>query len=75
MKKACPPVMLQEVLGAPECMSFVFNQDGKVSSFTGGYIMDRSAAARCTPCNCTIEMCHVTLGDCSEAHPCPGTAC
>ena len=31
----------QEVLGAPECMSFVFNEDGKVSSFTGGYIMDR----------------------------------
>ena len=22
-------------------MSFVFNEDGKVSSFTGGYIMDR----------------------------------
>ncbi len=39
--------MLQEVLGAPECMSFVFNEDGKVSSFTGGYIMDRSAAAQC----------------------------
>ena len=38
-------VVLQEVLGAPECMSFVFNEDGKVSSFTGGYIMDRSAAA------------------------------
>jgi hypothetical protein len=32
---------VQEVLGAPECMSFVFNEDGKVSSFTGGYIMDR----------------------------------
>ena len=32
---------LQEVLGAPECMSFVFDKDGKVSSFTGGYIMDR----------------------------------
>ena len=40
--------MLQEVLGAPECMSFVFNEDGKVSSFTGGYIMDRSASAACT---------------------------
>ena len=37
--------ILQEVLGAPECMSFVFNEDGKVASFTGGYIMDRSAAA------------------------------
>ena len=33
---------MQEVLGAPECMSFVFDKDGKVSSFTGGYIMDRS---------------------------------
>lgn len=22
-------------------MSFVFNEDGKVSSFTGGYVMDR----------------------------------
>ena len=33
---------IQEVLGAPECMSFVFDKDGKVSSFTGGYIMDRS---------------------------------
>ncbi|CAK0787604.1 hypothetical protein CVIRNUC_010826 [Coccomyxa viridis] len=31
----------KEVLGAPECMSFVFDKDGKVSSFTGGYIMDR----------------------------------
>ena len=36
---------MQEVLGPPECMSFVFNEDGKVSSYTGGYIMDRSAAA------------------------------
>ena len=32
---------MQEVLGAPECMSFVFNEDGKVITYTGGYIMDR----------------------------------
>ena len=38
----CMDVPIQEVLGAPECMSFVFDKDGKVSSFTGGYIMDRS---------------------------------
>jgi hypothetical protein len=29
------------VQGAPECLSFVFNEDGKCSSYTGGYIMDR----------------------------------
>ena len=29
------------VQGAPECMSYLFNADGKCSSFTGGYIMDR----------------------------------
>ena len=31
----------QVVLGAPECLSYTFNQEGKVTSFTGGYIMDR----------------------------------
>ncbi|KAK9823831.1 hypothetical protein WJX72_005808 [[Myrmecia] bisecta] len=29
------------VLGAPECMSYTFNEEGKCTSFTGGYIMDR----------------------------------
>eukprot|EP00884_Botryococcus_braunii_P020135 jgi/Botrbrau1/6805/Bobra.0153s0008.1 len=29
------------VLSAPECLSYVFNEEGKVTSFTGGYIMDR----------------------------------
>ncbi|KAK9904899.1 hypothetical protein WJX75_005112 [Coccomyxa subellipsoidea] len=29
------------VLGAPECLSYTFNEEGKVTSFTGGYIMDR----------------------------------
>ncbi|KAF5839939.1 hypothetical protein DUNSADRAFT_18220 [Dunaliella salina] len=29
------------VQGAPECMSLVFNEDGKVKTYTGGYVMDR----------------------------------
>jgi hypothetical protein len=29
------------VEGAPECQSFVFNDYGKCTSYTGGYIMDR----------------------------------
>ncbi|GAX84257.1 hypothetical protein CEUSTIGMA_g11680.t1 [Chlamydomonas eustigma] len=29
------------VFGAPECQSYTFNAEGKVTSFTGGYIMDR----------------------------------
>ncbi|KAK9832690.1 hypothetical protein WJX81_000318 [Elliptochloris bilobata] len=29
------------VLGAPECLSYTFDAEGKVTSFTGGYIMDR----------------------------------
>ena len=44
----------QEVLGAPECMSFVFNEDGKVSSFTGGYIMDRW---NCSPMSTFLLKC------------------
>lgn len=34
---------MQVVLSAPECLSYTFNEDGKVTSFTGGYIMDRCA--------------------------------
>eukprot|EP00200_Dunaliella_tertiolecta_P004250 CAMPEP_0202347024 /NCGR_PEP_ID=MMETSP1126-20121109/5563_1 /ASSEMBLY_ACC=CAM_ASM_000457 /TAXON_ID=3047 /ORGANISM="Dunaliella tertiolecta, Strain CCMP1320" /LENGTH=218 /DNA_ID=CAMNT_0048938515 /DNA_START=152 /DNA_END=808 /DNA_ORIENTATION=+ len=29
------------VQGAPECMSLVFNEEGKCTSYTGGYVMDR----------------------------------
>lgn len=29
------------VQGAPECLSFIFNEQGKCTSYTGGYIMDR----------------------------------
>jgi hypothetical protein len=32
---------MQVVLGAPECLSYTFNKKGQVTSFTGGYIMDR----------------------------------
>lgn len=35
------------VQGAPECMSYLFNADGKCSSFTGGYIMDRRVGNTC----------------------------
>jgi len=28
-------------MGAPECCSYTFNEDGKVLSFTGGVVMDR----------------------------------
>ncbi|KAL0054639.1 hypothetical protein WJX82_000353 [Trebouxia sp. C0006] len=31
----------KKVLGAPECLSYTFNEQGKCTSFTGGYIMDR----------------------------------
>lgn len=31
----------RNIYGAPECLSYVFNADGKVASFTGGYVMDR----------------------------------
>ena len=26
---------------APECCSYTFNEEGKVTSFTGGYVIDR----------------------------------
>lgn len=29
-----------KIQGAPECYSLVFNEDGKVNSITGGYVMD-----------------------------------
>lgn len=29
------------VYGAPECLSYTFDANGKCTSFTGGYIMDR----------------------------------
>ena len=29
------------VYSPPECLSYTFNADGKVESFTGGYVMDR----------------------------------
>ena len=35
------------VQGAPECMSYVFDADGKCTSFTGGYIMDRRVGNTC----------------------------
>lgn len=31
----------KEYTSAPECLSYTFNKEGKVTSFTGGYIMDR----------------------------------
>ena len=31
----------REIRGAPECCSYTFNADGKVESFTGGYVVDR----------------------------------
>lgn len=34
-------LLVQRVLGAPECMSYVFNAEGKCTSYTGGYVMDR----------------------------------
>lgn len=39
----------QVVLGAPECLSYTFNEEGKVTSFTGGYIMDRCGVQSKTP--------------------------
>lgn len=35
------PATGNNIYGAPECLSYVFNEDGKVKSFTGGYVMDR----------------------------------
>jgi len=35
------PATGKEVQGAPECLSYVFNDEGKVKTFTGGYVMDR----------------------------------
>lgn len=29
------------MVAAPECLSYTFDEDGKCTSFTGGYIMDR----------------------------------
>lgn len=29
------------VQGAPECLSFTFDESGKATSYTGGYVMDR----------------------------------
>ena len=40
-KLQSPWLLVQVVLGAPECLSYTFNAEGKVTSFTGGYIMDR----------------------------------
>lgn len=68
-------VMLQEVLGAPECMSFVFNEDGKVSSFTGGYIMDRLAAAACSMQHAQAHRTCIASHYCWQANSPPGTAC
>lgn len=31
----------KRVYGAPECISFTFNEEGKCTSYTGGYVMDR----------------------------------
>ena len=33
--KSVTPQCWQVVLGAPECQSYVFDADGKVTSFTG----------------------------------------
>jgi hypothetical protein len=35
------PATGKEVKGAPECLSYTFNEDLLVTSFTGGYVMDR----------------------------------
>jgi hypothetical protein len=35
------PATNKRVMGAPECCSYTFNEDGKVLSFTGGVVMDR----------------------------------
>lgn len=35
------PATGREIKGAPECLSYVFDHDLKVASFTGGYVMDR----------------------------------
>lgn len=35
------PATGRDILGAPECLSYTFNEEGKVTSFTGGYVMDR----------------------------------
>lgn len=49
-----PPCMCapQVVYGAPECMSYVFNADGKCTSYTGGYVVDRRVGNTqvCTGC-------------------------
>lgn len=34
-------VVVQEVYGAPEVLSYTFNDKGQVTSFTGGYVVDR----------------------------------
>ena len=31
----------KDVLSPPECLSYVFNDEGKVKTFTGGVVMDR----------------------------------
>lgn len=39
---ACSLVRQGKVIqGAPECCSYTFNDELKVTSFTGGYVMDR----------------------------------
>ena len=32
----------KKVLGAPECLSYTFNEQGKVTSFTGGTATDHT---------------------------------
>jgi hypothetical protein len=32
---------MQVVYGAPETLSYTFNEKGEVTSFTGGYVIDR----------------------------------
>jgi hypothetical protein len=35
------PATGKDVLSPPECLSYVFSEDGKVKTFTGGVVMDR----------------------------------
>jgi hypothetical protein len=35
------PATGKQVFSPPECCSYVFNEDGKVKTFTGGVVMDR----------------------------------
>jgi hypothetical protein len=38
--RASYPATGRVIQGAPECASYTFNEEGKVTSFTGGYVMD-----------------------------------